>query len=343
MAETTHVTVNNDPPVVKYVGNGATDAFDFDFTAFSISEVQVYLDDDLQEDGFTVVGNAGFFGGFEGGTVTFDTPPGNGVRVTITYYVQLIRVSDFSPGFLDENVLNTELDRLVAGQRQLENAQVRALTFPVTDPAGLTIAIPPAATRANKVLGFGADGSLAMSNLTLAEIEDGATGPQGEEGPQGPAGNDGLFSGGEATVTVSGSDKVPVLDADDGDAPKLVSAQGIADLAPAGAAKEAFVAGGSGTSLVLDGDGKSAVAYEMTGNTTISSTNITAGSVYTFVIQMAQDGTGGHTVTMPAGTVYPYGEIPEFPTDPDEVFYFSLSTWDGGTSWLVSMIGAEYA
>ena len=100
---------------------------------------------------------------------------------------------------------------------------------------------------------------------------------------------------------------------------------------------------GTGTALVLDGNGKAALKLAMTGTTTISSANLSAGKVYSFLIRLHQDATGSRAFTLPANTKWPYGEVPQWPTAANAWSKFVMETWDGGATWEAAFIGASYA
>jgi len=106
---------------------------------------------------------------------------------------------------------------------------------------------------------------------------------------------------------------------------------------------EDYTTTGPGTSLTLNGNADHNLEYTMNGATTISSSNLTASKIHTFVIKLRQDGTGSHAVTLPTGTVWAYGTTPTFPTAASSMCKFVLETWDAGTSWEGSWIGADYA
>ena len=106
---------------------------------------------------------------------------------------------------------------------------------------------------------------------------------------------------------------------------------------------ESYTDLGSGTSLVLDGNGKGALKLTMAGTTAISSANLTAGKVYSFLIRLHQDATGSRAFTLPANTKWPYGEVPQWPTAANAWSKFVMETWDGGATWEAAFIGASYA
>jgi hypothetical protein len=76
----------------------------------------------------------------------------------------------------------------------------------------------------------------------------------------------------------------------------------------------------------------------LTGNTTISPTGVPpATRMWAGTIVAKQDATGGRTITWPAGSKYPGGVVPPATTTANAIDIWSLMTYDGGTSWVVSL------
>ena len=76
----------------------------------------------------------------------------------------------------------------------------------------------------------------------------------------------------------------------------------------------------------------------LTGNITIAPTNVPpATRVWSGSIAAKQDATGGRTITWPAGTKYAGGVVPPATTTANAIDIWSLMTYDGGTSWIVSL------
>lgn len=76
----------------------------------------------------------------------------------------------------------------------------------------------------------------------------------------------------------------------------------------------------------------------LTGNTTISPSNVPPSTrVWSGSIAAKQDATGGRTITWPAGTKYAGGVAPPATTTANALDIWSLMTYDGGTSWIVSL------
>ena len=76
----------------------------------------------------------------------------------------------------------------------------------------------------------------------------------------------------------------------------------------------------------------------LTGNTTISPTGVPpATRMWAGTIVAKQDATGGRTITWPTGSKYPGGVAPPATTTANAIDIWSLMTYDGGTSWVVSL------
>jgi hypothetical protein len=76
----------------------------------------------------------------------------------------------------------------------------------------------------------------------------------------------------------------------------------------------------------------------LTGNTTISPTGVPPSTrMWAGTIVAKQDATGGRTITWPAGSKYPGGVVPPATTTANAIDIWSLMTYDGGTSWIVSL------
>jgi len=76
----------------------------------------------------------------------------------------------------------------------------------------------------------------------------------------------------------------------------------------------------------------------LTGNITISPTNVPpATRVWSGTIAAKQDATGGRTITWPAGTKYAGGVSPPATTTANALDIWSIMTYDGGTTYIVSL------
>jgi len=76
----------------------------------------------------------------------------------------------------------------------------------------------------------------------------------------------------------------------------------------------------------------------LTGNTTISPTGVPPSTrMWAGTIVAKQDATGGRTITWPTGSKYPGGVVPPATTTANAIDIWSIMTYDGGTSWIISL------
>ncbi|MBF0167696.1 MAG: hypothetical protein HQL45_08690 [Alphaproteobacteria bacterium] len=175
---TDHIQIGALTPRIQYTANGAQTVFPYAFPIFENADMEVWLDDALQNSGFTVAGA----GVSTGGTVTFTAAPANGVLVTLRRNIAIARTSDFQEGgAFRAKVINDELDRLTASLQQVATSLGRSLVLSPVDPAD-SLELPALTDRASALLGFDANG------LPLAYPVSGFIGPQGPQGPQGAPG-----------------------------------------------------------------------------------------------------------------------------------------------------------
>ncbi|MBF0355007.1 MAG: hypothetical protein HQL43_07220 [Alphaproteobacteria bacterium] len=211
---TDHIQIGALAPRIQYTANGVQTAFPYAFPIFEIADMEVWLDDALQNSGFTVAGA----GVSAGGTVSFTAAPANGVLVTLRRNIAIARTSDFQEGgSFRAKVINDELDRLTASLQQVATSLGRSLVLSPVDPAD-SLELPAASDRASAILGFDANGlPLAYPAATFtgptgpqgatgAQGSQGAQGIQGVQGPQGAQGPQGLPGNGDLLSTNNLSD-----------------------------------------------------------------------------------------------------------------------------------------
>lgn len=157
-----------------YSGNGVTTVFAYNFKVFDASELQVVLLDAAgQQTTLTLTTHYSVTGAgaAAGGTVVMATAPASGETLTITRNVALTQETDLRQqgGFYPE-VHERVFDRLSMGLIQLRELIGRSLRMPVVD-ASAPVELPPAATRANKVLVFDATGAPGVTDVAgLASV-----------------------------------------------------------------------------------------------------------------------------------------------------------------------------
>jgi len=169
---------DNDARIQHSIGSGGNVAgssgttFTIDFPFFDLNDINVIITDALGNDTtltrgtgantFAVTGTA-VDDGFSDGNITLGSVY-TSVTVTVFRDIPVTRTTDFATsGPFNIAALNTELDRIVAIQQELETDISRALILPATDPLS-GIVFPNSTTRANKFLAFDASGNAIASS-----------------------------------------------------------------------------------------------------------------------------------------------------------------------------------
>ena len=161
---------DNNPRISYTVGQGASQStFAVPFEFFATSDLKVFKDGVLQTitTNYTVSGGDG-----STGTVTMSVTGGTGgTIVLITRKVPLERTTDFpASGAFDVTALNTQLDRIIAIQADLDDVQARSLVLSDGD-AAVTTTIPLKAARLGKVLAFNASTGVPEAGPTIADTQ----------------------------------------------------------------------------------------------------------------------------------------------------------------------------
>lgn len=129
-----HVTVSEeDARIVYSVGETPDDTFDIPFTFYDEDDIRVFVEGvELPADDFTVTGNPGTTGGYEGGELVLDSTVTSST-VIILLDIPLSRTTDFPvSGSFNITSLNTQLDKLVSMQQVMDAKYKRALKLPET-------------------------------------------------------------------------------------------------------------------------------------------------------------------------------------------------------------------
>jgi hypothetical protein len=156
-----HIKMPAVTPLVRYLANGEGAAFSYPFPIFASEDLAVYLDGARQISGFDIAGA----GDTSGGTVTFDEAPAENTVVTLAREISIERMTDFlEGGDFSANSINNELDYLVAAIQQVERENNFALRYNDHETTANVI-IPARGIRANKALGFNADGDPVAVSL----------------------------------------------------------------------------------------------------------------------------------------------------------------------------------
>ena len=157
-----HIKIGDVTPWVQYAGDGIQTQFGFSFPIFENDDLHVYLGASQapETSGYSIAGA----GDSAGGLVSFTTPPGIGVAVTLLRNVAIKRTTDFSEsGDFRASVINNELDRLTAVAQQLSTLIGRSVRLAETDAAG-SVQLPPAGARSSKIAAFDASGDLVAAS-----------------------------------------------------------------------------------------------------------------------------------------------------------------------------------
>ena len=102
---------------ISYTGDGQTTQYIFAFPFFQDADVRVAINESVLDfANYAVVANDNF----DGGTVSFLTPPANGAKIDIFRQISLSRVIDYQPtAKIDPENLNSDFNFLVAAFRDL--------------------------------------------------------------------------------------------------------------------------------------------------------------------------------------------------------------------------------
>jgi hypothetical protein len=80
----------------------------------------------------------------------------------------------------------------------------------------------------------------------------------------------------------------------------------------------------------------------LSANATISLTGATNSVACSLSLYLAQNGTGGWTVTWPASVKWPSGVAPALSSGANKIDLIILETLNGGTTWFGSLAGADF-
>lgn len=152
---TEHIKIPGVTPIIRYVANGTQTEFEFPFPIFASEDIQIELNDAVQSSGYLVSGVAET----NGGSVTFDSAPANGVVVVIKRNLPIERFSDFlEGGDFSARALNSELDYLTASVQQVARETSKNLRYQDSESDISTI-LPSKNLRAGKALAFDGEGN----------------------------------------------------------------------------------------------------------------------------------------------------------------------------------------
>lgn len=135
----THIKINDVSPRIRYIADGTQTVFTYPFVIFKASDIEVYIDTELQNSGYTVAG----VGESLGGSVEFSEAPPLGKVVTLYRNLPIDRQSDFQDGGpFRAQVINDELDYQVALIQQMNEKFDRCLSVGITEEINVKNIIP---------------------------------------------------------------------------------------------------------------------------------------------------------------------------------------------------------
>lgn len=155
------VIISNVTRRVVYAASG-TGPYAFTFEILAAGDIAVYRDDTLltlTTDYTVSISSNGT------GSVTLTATPTGATQIAIVGNRTISRTTDFvTGGDFFANTLNDELDQQTIFNQQNAEGLGRALQAPQTDPTTINMTLPRASLRANKALGFDANGNPAIAD-----------------------------------------------------------------------------------------------------------------------------------------------------------------------------------
>jgi len=155
------IPISNVTRRVVYAASG-TGPYNFTFEILANTDIAVYQDDTLLTltTNYTVTINSNGTG-----YVTLTALPTGATQIAIVGNRTIQRTTDFvTGGDFFANTVNDEMDQQTIFAQQNAEGLNRALSAPQTDPTTINMVLPRASLRANKALGFDADGNPAIAD-----------------------------------------------------------------------------------------------------------------------------------------------------------------------------------
>jgi hypothetical protein len=148
-------------------GIGGAGPYAFTFEILANTDIAVYKDDVLLTltTHYTVTINANGTGSVTITAAGLALAPTSPTQYAVVGNRTISRSTDFTTGGdFFANTLNDELDQQTIFAQQNAEGLTRALSAPQTDPTTINMTLPRASLRANKALGFDADGNPAIAD-----------------------------------------------------------------------------------------------------------------------------------------------------------------------------------
>jgi len=99
----------------------------------------------------------------------------------------------------------------------------------------------------------------------------------------------------------------------------------------------------AGATETLDVGTCSAFKLTLSANCTLTFSSATTDEAWSFGLFLVQDATGGRTITWPASVLWAGGTAPTLSTTANAIDYLVFTTFDGGTTWLGALAGANFS
>ena len=155
------IPISNVTRRVVYSASG-TGPYAFTFEILANTDIAVYKDDALltltTDYTVTIAANGT-------GSITLVAAPTGATQIAIVGNRTIQRTTDFvTGGDFFANTVNDEMDQQTIFAQQNAEGLQRALSAPQTDPTSINMTLPRASLRANKALGFDANGNPAIAD-----------------------------------------------------------------------------------------------------------------------------------------------------------------------------------
>jgi len=169
------MTVSSSVNKVIYSGNSATVLFPVNYYFLENSHLKVILRSSAGVEtvqalttNYTVTGA----GNPAGGSITMLVAPATGTTLTIVRNVPATQETDYlaNDPFPAESH-ERALDKLTMLTQENEEIGSRSIQIPQTDPVTTNIIVPKISDRASRLLGFGSNGSVAVSGSTIPQVD----------------------------------------------------------------------------------------------------------------------------------------------------------------------------
>jgi hypothetical protein len=155
------IPISNVTRRVVYAASG-TGPYAFTFEILANTDIAVYKDDTLltlTTDYTVTIASNGT------GSITLVASPTGATQIAIVGNRTIQRTTDFvTGGDFFANTVNDEMDQQTIFAQQNAEGLQRALSAPQTDPTTINMTLPRASLRANKALGFDANGNPAIAD-----------------------------------------------------------------------------------------------------------------------------------------------------------------------------------